>query len=102
MKSNYDGVMASSHPGVGDREIREMLMHVVCPLVDHPDDVEIVLISDAESAVFCIQAHPKDLDQLIGRGGQTARSLRTIVNACGMKLGRRLSVDFVEKASRTQ
>jgi predicted RNA-binding protein YlqC (UPF0109 family) len=66
-----------------------MLLYPVHSLVDHPDDVEIVLISDSESATFCIQAHPEDLCEPIGRAGQTARALQTIVSAGGMKLGRR-------------
>jgi len=95
-------VTASSYPDTGDHGIREMLLYTVRSLVSHPDDVEIVLISEQANSIFCIYTHPEDLDELIGRGGQTAKALRTIVGASGMKLGRRLTLDTDQKASRPQ
>ena len=87
---------------MGEREIREMLLYTVRSLVDYPDDVEIVLIFDPEGCRFCIHTRPEDLSELIGRGGQTARALRTIVGASGMKLGRGLTLDIVQKSSHPQ
>ena len=86
----------------GDGEIREMLLYTVRSLVNHPDDVEIVFISDRTRSVFYIYTHPEDLGELIGNGGQTARALQTIAGASGMKMGRRLTMDIVAKASRSR
>ena len=95
-------VTASSYTDHGERKVREMVLYTVRSLVNHPADVEIVLTSDSASSVFYIHAHPEDLEELIGNLRQTAKALQIIVSASGMKLGRRLLVEVVEKASRTQ
>ena len=79
-----------------------MLLHTVRSLVNYPDDVEIVIVSEPESSVFCIKAHQEDLNELIGAGGQTARALQIILAASGMKLGRRMTLDIVQKERRPQ
>jgi predicted RNA-binding protein YlqC (UPF0109 family) len=48
-----------------------MLLFVVRALVDHPDDVKIVLQSNPEGSIFCIRAHPRDVAELIGKGSQS-------------------------------
>jgi uncharacterized protein len=97
-----EGKVTASSCGRGDREVREMLLHTVRSLVNYPDDVEIVLVSEPDNSVFCIEAHPEDLNELIGAGGQTARALQTILGASGMKLGRRMTLDIVQKERRPQ
>ena len=40
-----------------------------------------------------VRVHPDDLGRVIGRGGRTAASLRTVVDALA---GQRVRVDFVD------
>jgi predicted RNA-binding protein YlqC (UPF0109 family) len=40
-----------------------------------------------------VRVHPDDLGKVIGRGGRTARALRTVVGALG---GRNVRVDLVD------
>ena len=77
-----------------------MLLFVVRSLVDHPDQTEIILISDAEGSIFCIHTHPHDVAKLTGNGGQIERALSCIVVGSGMKIGRRLTIDIVKESSR--
>jgi hypothetical protein len=83
-------------------EIREMLLYIVKALVDYPDDVEIVLLSNPGESIFRISVHPGDVAELIGNGGRMERALCCIVLASGRKLGRRLTIDIVQGASRLQ
>ena len=78
------------------RALEDMLLFVVRALVDHPEDVQVELISDEEGEVFQVQANPDDLGRLIGRNGQTAKALQTIVNANGKRDGRRYHLDILE------
>ncbi len=66
-------------------------------MVDHPEDVEVELVSDEEGDVFQVEANKADLGRLIGKNGQTARALQLIVNANGRKTGRRFDIDFADK-----
>ncbi len=43
--------------------------------------------------VLEVRVHPDDLGKVIGRGGRTARALRTVVGALG---GRNVRVDLVD------
>jgi predicted RNA-binding protein YlqC (UPF0109 family) len=84
------------------QEIREMLLFVVRCLVDHPDQVQVVLLSGPDSSIFWIHAHPADVAKLMGNGSRIAKALQCIVGASGRKLGLRLTLDIVQEASRLQ
>lgn len=53
--------------------------------------------SDPESSVLCIHTHPEDLDELIGKDGQTARAFQAVVAVSVREMGRRLTLDIVAK-----
>jgi predicted RNA-binding protein YlqC (UPF0109 family) len=92
----------SSSVDGGEGKVREMLLYTVRSLVNHPDEVEVILVSYPEGALFRIHTHPEDLSELIGNGGQTGRALQTILGASGMKLGRRMTLDIVQHEGRPQ
>jgi uncharacterized protein len=78
-------------------DLQEMLLSVIRSMVDHPEDVDVELVSDEEGDVFQVEANKADLGRLIGKNGQTARALQLIVNANGRKTGRRFDIDFADK-----
>ena len=43
-----------------------------------------------------IRVAPGDVGKVIGKQGRTARSMRTLLSAAGMKLHKRYSLDIVE------
>jgi predicted RNA-binding protein YlqC (UPF0109 family) len=57
------------------------LEHVVKGIVDHPDAVRIVSSTSPRGEVLEVHVHPDDRGRVIGRGGRTAKSLRTVVDA---------------------
>ncbi len=57
------------------------LEHVVKGIVDHPDAVRIVSSTSPRGDVLEVHVHPDDRGRVIGRGGRTAKSLRTVVGA---------------------
>ena len=70
-------------------------------LVDYPDRVSVVVTPEQGHSVLLLQVDPRDVGKLVGKQGRTARSLRTILSAAGMKLKHRFSLDIVE-AENTQ
>ncbi|HAN23837.1 MAG: hypothetical protein CMH36_03430 [Microbacterium sp.] len=68
------------------------LEHVVKAIVDRPDDVRIEATSSPRGDVLDVHVHPDDRGRVIGRGGRTAKSLRTVVAA--LAAGRRVRVDI--------
>ena len=70
------------------------LEHVVKGIVDHPDDVAIRSSTSPRGDVLEIRVHPDDRGRVIGRGGRTAKALRTVVTA--LADGRRVRVDVAD------
>ncbi len=70
------------------------LEHLVKGIVDHPDDVEVVEKNSARGEVLEVRVNPLDLGRVIGRGGRTAKALRTLVTA--LADGRRVRVDVID------
>ena len=70
------------------------LEHVVKGIVDHPDDVSIRSASSPRGDVLEVRVHPDDRGRVIGRGGRTAKALRTLISA--LADGRRVRVDVAD------
>jgi len=70
------------------------LEHVVKGIVDQPDAVRIVSSSSPRGDVLEVHVAPEDRGRVIGRGGRTAKALRTVVAA--LADGKRVRVDVAD------
>lgn len=61
--------------------LEEALEHLVKGIVEHPDDVGVRTRRMRKGNVLEVRVHPDDLGKVIGRGGRTATSLRTVIGA---------------------
>ncbi|MBC3844120.1 RNA-binding protein [Streptacidiphilus sp. P02-A3a] len=73
--------------------LEEALEHLVKGIVENPDDVQVHSRDLRRGRILEVRVHPEDLGKVIGRGGRTARALRTVVTALG---GRSVRVDLVD------
>jgi predicted RNA-binding protein YlqC (UPF0109 family) len=77
--------------------MRELLEHLVRPLVDRPDQVRVEeFTEDDGTVVFELSVAPEDYGKVIGRGGRTAQAIRAVVKAAGVRREKRVLVDIVE------
>jgi predicted RNA-binding protein YlqC (UPF0109 family) len=67
--------------GVEPDVLEEALEHLVRGIVHYPDDVQVATRSLRRGSVLEVRVHPDDLGKVIGRGGRTARALRTVIGA---------------------
>jgi predicted RNA-binding protein YlqC (UPF0109 family) len=67
--------------------------HLVKGVVAHPEDVQVGMRTHRQGRTLSIRVHPEDLGKVIGRGGRTAKALRTVVAAIG---GRGVRVDVLD------
>lgn len=74
--------------------LAEALEHLVKGIVDRPDEVRVDARDTGRGEVLEVRVHPSDLGRVIGRGGRTATSLRTVVSA--LAEGDRVRVDVVD------
>ncbi|GAA2968553.1 MULTISPECIES: RNA-binding protein [Microbacterium] len=70
------------------------LEHVVKGIVDNPDDVRILSSESSRGEVLEVHVHPDDRGRVIGRGGRTAKAIRTLISA--LADGRRVRVDVAD------
>ena len=65
-------------------------------LVDKPEAVVVNTVEGEQVTVLELKVDPSDLGKVIGRQGRTAKSIRTILGAAGMKMKKRLTLEILE------
>jgi predicted RNA-binding protein YlqC (UPF0109 family) len=76
--------------------MKELVELIAKALVDNPDDVVVKTVEGEQVTVLELKVHPTDLGKVIGRQGRTAKSIRTILGAAGMKTKKRLTLEILE------
>lgn len=65
-------------------------------LVDHPEQIEITEKNDELGTLLSLKVAPEDMGTIIGRGGKTIDSLRTVIRVFGAKSGARVNLRIIE------
>ena len=65
--------------------VKELLEYLAREIVDDPDAVEVTETTDARGLVLTLRVAQDDMGKVIGRGGRTARSIRTVVKAAAVR-----------------
>jgi len=76
--------------------MKELVQEIAKALVDHPEAVQVRAVEGEQVTVLELRVHPEDLGKVIGRQGRTAKSIRTILGAAGMKLRKRFTLEILE------
>jgi predicted RNA-binding protein YlqC (UPF0109 family) len=76
--------------------MKQLIEDIAKALVDLPDEVKMNVIEGEQTTVIELKVAPGDLGKVIGKQGRTARSIRTILGAAGMKLNRRFTLEILE------
>jgi predicted RNA-binding protein YlqC (UPF0109 family) len=76
--------------------MKELVEQIAKALVDHPDKVQVKAVDGEQVTVLELKVAPDDLGKVIGRQGRTAKSIRTLLGAAGMKLRKRFTLEILE------
>jgi predicted RNA-binding protein YlqC (UPF0109 family) len=77
--------------------MKHFLDFVVRSLVDNPDDVQISELPGEGQTTYRLGLHPADIGLVIGKGGHTIGSIRSLINTAS-KTGEHLAVEVVENS----
>lgn len=78
-------------------DMRILVEQIAKALVDAPDDVSVQAADEGNGeTVLELRVAPGDLGKVIGKQGRTARSIRTILGAAGMKAKHRFTLEILE------
>jgi len=80
----------------------EFLEYVVKALVDNPSKVKTQRSVDEMGVLITLEVDPQDMGQIIGRNGQTASSIRTLLRVVGAKNNARVNLKIVEPEGSTR
>ncbi|MFM2381383.1 MAG: hypothetical protein RLZZ76_150 [Candidatus Parcubacteria bacterium] len=77
-------------------EDQQFLESVVKSLVDHPEAVKINRTVDEMGVLLTLDVHAEDMGKIIGRSGNTAKAIRTLLRVVGMKHEARVNLKINE------
>jgi len=73
--------MSTMVDSASQERVEELVTYIVTGLVDNPDSVSIETEVEEGSLRVQIEADPDDVGKIIGRGGRTIKSIRTLARA---------------------
>jgi predicted RNA-binding protein YlqC (UPF0109 family) len=76
--------------------MKELVEAIARALVDHPEQVQVHAVDGEQVTILELKVAPDDLGKVIGRQGRTAKSIRTLLGAAGMKLRKRFTLEILE------
>jgi hypothetical protein len=72
------------------------LENTVKALVDNPDEVKVDREVDEMGVLLTLTVDPQDMGKIIGRNGNTAKAIRTLLRVVGMKNDARVNLKINE------
>ncbi|MGH8093715.1 MAG: KH domain-containing protein [Chthoniobacterales bacterium] len=76
--------------------MRQFLEFIIRQLVEFPDEVMLSEIPQGRLTIFRLQMRRSDVGRIIGRNGQTIRSIRALLASAAARHGQKATIDIVE------
>lgn len=76
--------------------MKELIEDIAKALVDNPEQVVVAEVAGEQTTVLELRVAQSDLGKVIGKQGRTARAIRTLLGAAGMKLRKRFVLEILE------
>jgi predicted RNA-binding protein YlqC (UPF0109 family) len=75
---------------------QEFVEYIVKAIVDNPNDVKTTRTVDEMGVLIQLSVNPADMGKVIGKEGQTAKSVRTLLRNLGAKNNARVTLKIAE------
>jgi len=86
---------------MSDMQDKAFLETIVKAIVGHPDKVEVDRTVDEMGVLLTLKIDPEDMGYVIGRRGQTAQAIRTLLKIVGAKNNARVNLKIHEPEGST-
>ena len=77
--------------------MKELVEMMAKALVDYPDQVEVTEIAGKDTSVIELKAAKEDMGKIIGKKGNNAQAMRTILNAASRKLNKHVVLEIIDR-----
>ena len=74
--------------------MKELVEMIASALVDNPDEVVVTETETENEIVLKLSVAPADMGKVIGKQGQIAKAIRTVVRASASKSDKKILVDI--------
>ena len=75
---------------------KDFVEYVVKQIVDHPEQVSVERTVDEMGVLITLKVAKEDMGKVIGKSGQTAKSIRILLRVIGSKNNARVNLKIVE------
>lgn len=86
----------------GKSKDQDFVEFVVKSLVDNPEKIKATRTVDEMGVLITLDVDPSDMGQVIGRQGQTAKAIRTLLKVVGAKNNARVNLKINEPEGSTR
>jgi len=76
--------------------MKELLETIARALVEKPDDVHVSEYENDKATVLELKVAKEDMGRVIGKQGRIANSIRTVIKAQAIRLGKKVIIEIVE------
>ncbi len=80
----------------GAKSMEKLIEAIAKTLVDNQDNVDVKKIEGESTVVYELRVDKSDVGKIIGKKGNTARAIRTILNAAGRRAGKKVMLEIIE------
>jgi uncharacterized protein len=77
-------------------DMRTLIEQIAKALVDDPAQVAVNQVEEDGESVLELAVAPNDLGRVIGKQGRTARAMRNLLAAAGLKSNKRFALEILE------
>ena len=81
---------------------QEFVEYIAKAIVNHPNDVKAKRTVDERGVLITLHINPEDMGYVIGREGQTAHAMRTLLRIVGAKNNARVNLKIEEPEGSTR
>ena len=75
---------------------QQFLEYLVKAIVDHPDEVQVDRRVDERGVLLSLKVNARDMGQIVGRDGSTAKAIRSLLRIVGIRNNARVNLKIVE------
>ena len=75
--------------------MKELVETIVKSLVDNEEDVRVKQVDGTTSSIIEVDVNKDDVGKVIGKQGNTAKAIRTILKATGKKNNRKYNLNLL-------
>lgn len=86
---------------VGTMPVLDYFIAIVKPILKHPDDLRVSETQDDMGVLLSVDVHKEDMGIIVGRSGETAKSIRHLVRIVGIIAKQRVSIRINEPEGST-